>query len=150
MILFAWHTERGPFARLREEMNRLLDRNFLGVGPLGGWFGRSARHPRVNLSETTDAVLVECELPGVAREDVDISVERGVLTIRGERKPPAERRAEGYHRRERSWGPFERRVELPAKVDVENVKAKLTNGILEITLPKSPEAKPRRIEVKHE
>ena len=150
MVLYAWHSRTSPFGRLREEMNRLFDRRFFGHGPFSGWFGRGARFPRVNLSETEDALVVECEMPGVARDEVDISVEGGVLTIRGERKPREEPKSESYHRRERNWGPFERSVELPAKVDVDAVKAKLANGILEITLPKTAEAKPRKIDVKHE
>ena len=149
MVLYGWQTGAGPFERLRREMNRVFDRSVFARGPMGRWLGRGARFPRINLTETEDALLVACELPGVGKEDVDIAVEHGVLTIRGEVKPVEGRTPENYHRRERATGPFERAVELPAKVDTEKVSAKLADGILEITLPKTPEEKPRTIEVKH-
>jgi HSP20 family protein len=99
------------------------------------------------MTETADVLTVECELPGVEREDVEVSMEGGVLRIRGERKAPETIPAE-YHRRERDFGPFERTIELPVKVDVDNVKAKFSFGLLDIVLPKHPDSQPRRIEVK--
>ncbi len=100
------------------------------------------------MTETADALTVECELPGVAKDAVDTSIEGGVLTIRGERKAPAGRDESRYERREREFGPFERHIELPAKVDVDNVRAKLAGGVLTIVMPKHPDSKPKRIEVK--
>jgi HSP20 family protein len=100
------------------------------------------------MSETADALTVRCEVPGVAREDIETSIEGGVLTIRGTRKTPEDRLEERYHGRGRFVGPFERTLELPARVDVDNVKAKLTDGVLEITMPKHPDSRPKRIEVK--
>ena len=147
-MLFAWSSAWSPFERLRDEMNRLFERPHFGRWMLPGWMERRIRFPRVNLTETDEAVFVECELPGVKSEDIDISVEGGELTIRGERKAPQEAPAETYHRRERGCGPFERVVELPAQVDVDKVEAKLTNGVLDIKLPKHPGARPRHVEVK--
>ena len=134
--------------RLRDEMNRLFERSAFGSGLLPGWLGLRGRFGRLNMTETADALTVECELPGVGKDDVETSIDSGVLAIRGERKPPAPRDEARYRRREREFGPFERRVELPAKVDVENVRAKLSGGVLEIVMPKHPDSKPRRIEVK--
>ena len=147
MTLYSWGTNWGPFERLRGEMNRLFDRSFLGRDLLPGWLEHRERFARVNMAETAEALTVECELPGVRKEDIDISVEGGTLIIRGERKPPGGRQAERYDRRERAFGPFERTLELPARVDVEQVKAKLTSGVLEIVLPRHPDSKPKRIEV---
>lgn len=141
----AWGNE---WERLRGEMNRLFERSIFGPGAVPAWLGRRGRFGRLNLTETADALTAECELPGVAKENVETSIEEGVLTIRGERKAPEGREEERYSRREREFGPFERRVELPAKVDVEHVRAKLSGGVLEIVMPKHPDSKPRRIEVK--
>lgn len=144
-MTYVWGRE---WEQLRNEMNRLLERSVLGHGTLAGWLGRRGGFGRLNLTETADALTVECELPGMAREDVETSIEGGVLTIRGGRKAAAGRDDSCYQRRERTFGPFERQLELPAKVDVENVRAKLSNGVLEIVMPKHPDSKPRRIEVK--
>ena len=148
-MLLRWNTESWPFGRLRGELNRLLDESMLAARGLPGWVRGQAAFPRLNVTETAEALNVTCELPGVARDDIDISVEGDVLTIRGERKRPEEGREDArYVRRERRFGPFERSFELPAKVDVENVTARLTGGVLDIVLPKHPETKPRRIELK--
>jgi HSP20 family protein len=147
MILYSWHPYAGPFGRLRDDLNRLFDERVFGRGPLSAWLtGR--QFPRVNVSETEDALVVECEVPGLSKDDLDISIESGILTVRGEIKRDEDRKPESYHRRERGAGPFERSIELPAKVDVEKVSAKLTDGILTIELPKHPESKPKTIEVK--
>ena len=145
-MLYAWSGYFGPFQKLRSEMNRLFDTAFLGRGFIPNLFERRT-FPRLNMRETQEALLVECELPGLRKEDLDITIEDDVLTIRGERGTAGENASQEYVRRERSFGPFERRMELPARVDVENVKAAYSNGVLEITLPKHPEAKPRKIDV---
>ena len=141
---YVWGDE---WEQLRDEMNRLFERGPVGHGLFPGWLGRRGRFGRLNMTETAEALTVECELPGVAKEDVETSIEAGVLTIRGERKPPAGRDESRYQRREREFGPFERQVELPAKVDVENVRAKLSGGVLEVVMPRHPDSKPKRIEV---
>jgi HSP20 family protein len=133
---------------LRDEMNRLLDRSAFGRGLFPGWLGRHGRFGRLNMTETADALTVECELPGVSKENVETSIDNGVLTIRGERRAPAGREDSRYRRREREFGPFERQVELPVKVDAERVHAKLSGGVLDVVMPKHPDSKPRRIEVK--
>jgi len=146
-MLSPWSSDWSPFDRLRQEMSELFGRRMFGRGPFPGWFERSGKYPRVNMMETAEALSVECELPGVKREDIEVSMEGSVLRIRGERKAPETGEVE-YHRRERDFGPFERTIELPVKVDVEGVKAKFSAGLLEIVLPKHPDSQPRRIEVK--
>jgi len=147
-MIFAWSSDWSPFGRLRGEINRLFERPFVARTFLPWWHERTQRFARVNMTETEDTLTVECEVPGVAKEDIDISVEGGLLTIRGERKAPEDHPPECYRRRERGSGPFERTLELPAQVDVENVTAKLSGGVLEVVLPKRPDAKPKRIDVK--
>ena len=141
---YVWGNE---WERLRNEMNRLFERTMFG-GRLPAWMGRRGRFGRLNMTETQEALTVECELPGVEKDSVETTIDAGVLTIRGERKQSEGREESRYSRREREFGPFERQVELPAKVDVEHVRAKLAGGVLEIVMPKHPDSKPRRIEVK--
>ena len=142
---YVWGNE---WERLRDEMNRLFERGPFSQGLFPGWLGRRGRFGRLNMTETPEALTVECELPGVEKGQVETLVEGGILTIRGERKPPEGRDDSRYQRREREFGPFERRVELPAKVDASRVRAKLAGGVLEIVMPKHPDSRPRRIEVK--
>ena len=105
-------------------------------------------YPLLNAWEDEHNFYVEAELPGLALEDLDISMaDRNTITIKGTRKEPT---LEGgqWHRRERAFGEFERSLELPGAVDADNVEANFRNGVLTIRLPKAPELRPRKIEVK--
>jgi HSP20 family protein len=88
------------------------------------------------------------EVPGVRPEDVKLSIENNLLTIRGEKKQQAEEKSERVHRYERSYGVFERTFSLPTTVDPERIAASYTNGILTVTIPKAERARPREIPVK--
>jgi HSP20 family protein len=147
-MLPLWSSDLDPLGTLSEEMTDLMNRRFLGRGMLPEWFESDSSLPRLNMIETPESLTVEAELPGVEPQDVDISIEGGELRIRGERKAPEEKGRMDYLRRERTFGPFERTIELPVKVDVDRVQAKFASGILQIVLPKSPESRSRRIEVK--
>lgn len=127
---------------IRNEFDRVLGRSESQVG--------AAWHPVVDVRETKDALEMKAELPGVTIEDVDVSVENGVLTLAGEKKREWEENSEGegFHVMERRYGRFERRFTLPRSVDSEKVSAHFDHGLLTITLPKVEKAKPRRIEVK--
>jgi HSP20 family protein len=126
---------------------------------LDKWFGRygngetlSSWAPVVDVKETADDITVRAELPGLNPEDVNVSVQDGVLTISGEKH---DEREEGkadtnYHLLERRYGRFERSFSLPRTVNANDVKANFQNGVLNVTLAKAEEAKPRRIEVKVE
>jgi len=106
--------------------------------------------PAVDVRESTEALELQAELPGIDPKDVQISVEGSMLTIRGSRN--FERAAEGetYHRVERSYGAFERTFTLPANVDSSRIKAVYRLGVLALTLPKREESKPRSIAIKVE
>ena len=126
----------------RRDLDRLFD--WPWGADLGGAWG-----PVVDVRETDDSLVLEAELPGMRIDDVNVSIEDGVLTITGEKKREIEEGTEGsYHFTERKYGRFERSFRMPRNVDAETVKAEFTNGILAVTLPKAEEAKPRRIEVK--
>ena len=106
--------------------------------------------PPVNVAETADSILVTAELPGVSPGDVEIQVEENVLTIRGEKREKLEQEdAERHmHISERITGSFSRSFTLPRKVDVEGITAEFGDGLLRVSVPKAPETRARRIEVK--
>jgi len=104
--------------------------------------------PTVDITENDDAFTVKAELPGVEKDDVSITVENGVLTIKGEKKSRTEEKNEKMHRVECSYGSFVRNFTLPTSVKADKVDAEYKDGILNMTLPKAEEAQPRQIEVK--
>ena len=103
--------------------------------------------PAVDIVENDDRFVLRADLPGVAAEDIDISMEDGVLSIAGERQTEKHDEANGVRRFERVSGRFYRRFSLPDTADAEGIKARSANGILEVTIPKLPEVQPRRITV---
>ena len=132
-------------AAFRDEMNRLFDFSWPSrdTGLFSGW------SPTLDLFDDKDNFLVNVELPGMKKEDIDLSIHDGVLTISGERKHEHTEGKEGEtsYRSERYFGRFQRSVTLPALVDASKVKASYKDGILTVTLPKSEEAKPKHISV---
>lgn len=108
---------------------------------LGSWL------PPVDIAEDKDRIVLTAELPGFSEDQIQIQMEGGVLTLRGERKFEDETEGRNFHRVERSYGQFLRSFTLPNNVDRENIKAGFHNGLLEIALPKREEAKPRNIKI---
>ena len=123
--------------RLQEEMDRLA----------GAFTPAAASFPAVNLYAGRDGIAVSAELPGVAKDELEIHAHRDTLTLRGTRRPAAEDEA-AFHRRERRSGAFTRTIQLPFRVDPERIEARLENGVLQLSLQRPEEDKPRRIEVK--
>jgi HSP20 family protein len=107
----------------------------------------SAWVPALDISERKDAYLVTVELPGLKPEDLDITMEDGLLTIQGERQLTSESSEQQYHRVERRYGAFRRSITLPAHVMAEQIQASFEDGVLQILVPKAEEAKPKRIQV---
>lgn len=136
-----------PFRELRglqDEMTRL----FAGVAPRnreemasGSWI------PSVDIFEDKDRLVLEADLPGLRREDFEITVESNVITLRGERKFEKKVDGDNYHRVERSYGSFTRSFTLPQTVTAEGATADFSDGILRVSLPKREETKARKIEV---
>lgn len=136
-----------PFRELRslqDEVNRI----FSGVAPAnredmlnGAW------SPRVDIFENKDSLVLEAELPGMNRDDFELSFENNVLTLKGERRFEKKTENDNYHRIERSYGAFTRSFTLPQTVTAEGAKAEFDNGILHVSLPKREETKARKIEV---
>ena len=136
-----------PFRELRglhDEMSRL----FSGFGPSeGSEFARGAWSPSVDIFEDKDRLIVEAELPGLNREDFEVSVENNVLTLKGERKFEKTEERDNFHRVERSYGSFTRQFTLPQTVTAEGATADFENGVLRVALPKREETKARKIEI---
>ena len=122
----------------------------LEIDRLNRMFGTTATWlPPVDIYENGDHdVVVKLEVPAMKREDFTVTLEDDVLTVSGERKASSDVQDENYRRRERSFGAFSRSFSLPASVDGGRVQAAYADGVLTITLPQRPEAKPRSIEVK--
>lgn len=136
---------RTPF----DEMDRLRRRwEELYEGYTGDRTAQSTAgvFPLVNLTEDAENFHIRAELPGVASEDLDIQATGKSVTIAGKRKIPVEEGAR-YHRRERDAGSFSRGLNLPSDIDADKVTARMANGILSITIPKSEAVKPRRISI---
>jgi len=138
-----------PFRELRslqDEMTRL----FTGVAPASSGSEEmpyGAWSPRVDIFENKDNLVLEAELPGMSRDDFELSFENNALTLKGERKFEKKTDGENYHRLERSYGAFTRSFTLPQTVTAEGAKAEFNNGVLHVSLPKREDTKARKIEI---
>jgi HSP20 family protein len=103
--------------------------------------------PSVEVEETENEVRVTAELPGLEEKDFELGLEGGVLTLRGEQRHESEDRKGGWSRSERVYGRFERHVPLPCEVESERARAEFRKGVLTVTLPKTPEARERRVRI---
>lgn len=138
-----------PFRNLVDiqgEVNRLVDA-FSGRSLAGTASGARTWLPSVDMVETKDDLVLRVELPGVRDKDVSVSITGDLLTIRGERRWDDESKDQKVLHVERAYGQFERLIQLPMAVQAEKVKASYRDGVLEITLPKAEELKPREIKI---
>jgi HSP20 family protein len=151
VMLTRWNpaTDAG---NLSQKMERMFD-EMVGRGLLwtpeerplrGSWV------PAINILERQDAMVITADLPGLRAEEVEVTVEEGTLSIRGERKLDEASEGETYHRVERLYGIFERTFTLPNSVDVDKIEARFSNGEMILTLPKREESKPRSVKIKVE
>ncbi|MDP3332871.1 MAG: Hsp20/alpha crystallin family protein [Methylococcaceae bacterium] len=106
--------------------------------------------PAVDIKEEVDKFVIHADIPGVKPEDIEVSMEAGVLTVKGQKESEAKTEKEGYKRVERSYGSFYRRFSLPDSADGDAINAKSKYGVLEIIIPKREAVKPKRIDVKSE
>lgn len=104
--------------------------------------------PAIDVSESENEVTLTAEVPGMGKEDLEVTVDNGVLTLRGEKKQEEEHEAEDFHRIERRYGRFERSVRLPEYVDAEQIEADYNDGVLTLHMPKSERARAKQIEIK--
>ena len=132
------------WATLRDEMNSLFDLPAMGYARRGQLF--SGWTPALDLYQTNDNVVAVLEIPGMRKEDIEISLHDGMLTIAGERQSQSAG-GENAEQSERFSGKFRRSISLPARVDAGKVSATYKDGLLVVTLPKAEEAKPKKVEV---
>jgi HSP20 family protein len=145
-------TARRPLENMTNlrRLNSILDEAF------NGWPFQNQENgsltsswlPPCDVFEDKNSVKIVAEIPGVDAEDVKISLENNLLTLRGEKKQHAEEQSDRVHRYERSYGVFERTFSLPTTVDPEKIDAQYSHGVLTVTIPKSERARPREIPVK--
>jgi HSP20 family protein len=131
---------------LKHEMERLFDRFFEPDN--GESFDLGEWAPRLDLSESKDALILKVEVPAIDPKEIQVSIMEGVLTVKGEKKAEKEDKDEKYYRVERTYGSFSRSVRLPAPVDEDKVSATFKNGLLTVTLPKTPAARSTAIPIK--
>jgi HSP20 family protein len=143
MALRPWE----QLSRIEREMEEMFS-PFSRWWPFGGLTERErAWMPPLDMVERKDELVLRADLPGLQEKDIEVSVAEGTLTIRGERKEEHEEKEGQYYYAERSFGAFVRSVPLPAGVDAEQVKATFKNGVLEVHLPRTKEAKGKKIEI---
>lgn len=140
---------RDPFFR---DMDRLFSEQILGpMNLFNRWAEEGLRDtwvPPVDVQETETSLLFTAELPGLSKDDIEITIEDNVLTVSGERKFNEKTEGENYHRIERAYGKFSRSFSLPAQVDSKKVSATFQEGLLRLEVPKTEAAKPHKIEIR--
>ena len=145
MTLIRWRPTRN-LESVQDEVNRVFESFFNAPmrrrgEDVGGWY------PDVDIVESKDNIEVQVDLPGMEKDDIKVSVEDSVLTIKGERKAMKEEKEKNYHQIERTCGTFTRSFSLPTSVEGERIKANYKNGVLKIDLPKAEAVKPKEIPI---
>jgi HSP20 family protein len=146
MAIVRWNDPLGEFARLQNRINRAFGdtygHNDEGLTSSGSWM------PPVDIYQNGEhEIVLKADVPDMTREDIDITVDNGTLTIKGAKKQASDVKEEHYHRIERNYGSFSRSFSLPQTVDTTKVGADYRNGVLTVRLPLREEAKPRQIKV---
>jgi len=139
-----------PFESLRREVDRLFEDFQVGSwrSPFAGglfdippiWRGETGKAPAVDVVDTDKAYEITAELPGMNESDIDVKFSDGTLTIKGEKRDEKEEKKKGYYLSERRYGSFQRSFGVPDGVDVDKIEANFKNGVLTVTLPKTPQA----------
>lgn len=145
MAITRWRPFRDVVS-VQDEMSRLFDDVF-GQRPARVQWTDGIWNPSVDVTEDKDSVLVKAEMPGLNKDDIKISVQDSILTLKGEKKQEKEEKETDYHRIERSYGSFCRSFQLPTTVRADKIKANYKDGVLSITLPKTEEVKPKEIPI---
>lgn len=134
---------RDPFVdmrRIQRDMNRLFE----GVGTTN----RNANYPPVNFWTGEDSIVMTAELPGLAEDDIELTVQDTMIFLRGEFKDQESDEEISWHRRERPTGRFSRTIELPFRIDAEKIEARFENGVLTVEMQRPEDEKPKRISIK--
>jgi HSP20 family protein len=132
---------------LQREMNKLFDLSYAGTPWQDTNLLASEWAPAIDVYDSKDNILVKAELPGLKKDEIDVSIQDNQLVIKGEKKKDTEVKEEDYYKTERFYGSFYRSIQLPSAVKEEKVEAKYENGVLKLTLPKKEESKPKQVTV---
>ena len=136
-----------PFMSLQREIDRLFEDFSRGFPTIAG-NGATALMPSMDVTETDKEIEITAELPGLEEKDVQVNIADNILTIRGEKKAEKEQKDKNYRMVERSYGAFERTLELPEGVNADAIKANISKGLLKVTVPKPALTQAKKIEVK--
>jgi HSP20 family protein len=139
-----------PFVELenlQREMNRLFDFSFFKGTDEDSSLWKSQWAPAIDVFDSKDSLVIKADLPGLNKDEIDVSIQDNILTIRGEKKQEFKNKENNYLRSERFYGIFHRAIALPAEVDRAKIQASFKDGVLELTLPKSEESKPKQIKI---
>jgi len=153
MALIPWRPKESwwdPFRDLetiQNEMNKLFDSSLLRFGDRNVGLLDGAWSPAVDVYDSKDNVMVRADIPGMTKDEIDVSVRNDTLMIKGEKKQEKETKEKDFVRTERFYGSFNRAIRLPAAVDAAKVNASYKNGVLELVLPKKEESKPKQITI---
>ena len=148
MSVLRWDPFR-DLTSIQDEMNQMFDRVF-GRRSSGGREASptaASWSPAVDISERKDAYVVSAEVPGIKPEELEVTLEDGLLTIQGERRMEKETSDRQYHRVERRYGAFRRSITLPSQVNADAIEASYSDGVLQVVVPKVESAKPKKINV---
>jgi len=143
MPIFRWGQPWDPFRDLEREVDRLLQ----GVNLTLHGVRFSRRFPQVNLLELDDSYVLTAEIPGIDISQLDVTIASNCLTIKGTRLPPGEAGEDAFRRQERFHGPWQRKIQLPDRINEDGMRADYSAGVLRVTLPKAPSAAARQIKV---
>ena len=153
MALIPWRPKESwwdPFRDLetiQNEMNKLFDSSLLRFGDRNVGLLDGAWSPAVDVYDSKDNVMVKADVPGMKKDEIDVSVHGDTLIIKGEKKQEKETKEKDFVRTERFYGSFNRALRLPATVDASKVNASYKNGVLELVLPKKEESKPKQLKI---
>lgn len=142
-----WPGQTSLQDEVRQAFDRLFEGNFGQDMSDDSSVVTSQWVPRVDVKEESDRFVLYADLPGIDPGDIEVSMDKGMLTIRGERSSETSTQTDRFSRIERRYGSFHRRFALPDSADPDGIQAQGRNGVLEITIPKRPEIAPRRIQV---
>lgn len=145
MAVVKWDPFRDLLS-IQDRMNRLFEQTLSRSRPEEG-IAASTWTPSVDIYETPETIVLKAELPGLSREDIEIQIRDNTLTLKGERRFAKDVQQENYLRIERAYGAFQRSFTLPATIQQDKIRAVFRDGVLELTLPKAEEAKPKKIAI---
>ncbi|MBN1900868.1 Hsp20/alpha crystallin family protein [Candidatus Sumerlaeota bacterium] len=146
MAIIRWRPKRewdplGDILDLKDNLNKMINTSLRKTGDL------SASFPNVDIYKQGEDYILKSELPGITKDDIDITIQDNVITLKGTKKEEKEVNEEDYYHCERLFGSFQRSFELPSVIDRKKVKATYKDGVLEVTIPLAEEAKPQQIKI---